>query len=403
MTAFRLTTAALAIATTSAAQAQPIIVADSGDNGWMLAAALLMLITTLPGLALFYDRSRSGGTGLALLASTAITTLVFAVIGYSLAFSDGTGLIGGAANAMLADLADVQPDMTISGTVYALFELAVAIFAVAILLGSISGRTRIGWLLAFAALWMLFVYVPVAHWVWGGGWIAVLGALDYGGGIVVQTTAGVSALVIALLVGRDHNADVVEDPRMMLGGAGILLVGWLALIGGSSFAATDTAAEAVINAQLAASAAVLTGLLIERLRTGSISAQGAALSAMAGLAAVSAGAGFIAPAGAIIIGIIGATGAAAAAWLVRVLNLSSASTAFIAHGGGAIPGAILFPLFVLPGFGGPGFDDGLTVGGQIATQGIAVLAVALWAAIATGIAALMISMVLPMVNRDAQT
>lgn len=190
---------------------------------------------------------------------------------------------------------------------------------------------------------------------------------------------------------------------MMLGGAGILLVGWLALIGGSSFAATDTAAEAVINAQLAASAAVLTGLLIERLRTGSISAQGAALSAMAGLAAVSAGAGFIAPAGAIIIGIIGATGAAAAAWLVRVLNLSSASTAFIAHGGGAIPGAILFPLFVLPGFGGPGFDDGLTVGGQIATQGIAVLAVALWAAIATGIAALMISMVLPMVNRDAQT
>ena len=403
MRAFRLMTAALLTVTTSAAQAQPVIVADSGDNGWMLAAALLMLITMLPGLALFYGRSRSDDTGLALFASTAITTLVFAVIGYSLAFSDGTSLIGGAANAMLADLADVQPDMTISGTVYALFELAVAIFAVAILLGSISGRTRLGWLLAFAALWMLFVYVPVAHWVWGGGWIAVLGALDYSGGIVVQTTAGVSALVIAVLVGRDHSADVVEDPRMMLGGAGILLVGWLALIGGSSFSATGDAAEAVINAQLAASAAVLTGLLIERLRTGSISAQGAALSAIAGLAAVSAGATFIAPAGAIIIGIIGATGAAAAAWLVRVLNLGSASTAFIAHGGGAIPGAIVFPLFVLPGFGGPGFDDGLTVGGQVATQGIAVLAVALWAAIATAIAALMISMVLPMVDRDAQT
>ena len=403
MRAFRLMTAALLTVTTSAAQAQPVIVADSGDNGWMLAAALLMLITMLPGLALFYGRSRSGDTGLALFASTAITTLVFAVIGYSLAFSDGTSLIGGAANAMLADLADVQPDMTISGTVHALFELAAAIFAVAILLGSISGRTRLGWLLAFAALWMLFVYVPVAHWVWGGGWIAVLGALDYSGGIVVQTTAGVSALVIAVLVGRDHSADVVEDPRMMLGGAGILLVGWLALIGGSSFSATGDAAEAVINAQLAASAAVLTGLLIERLRTGSISAQGAALSAIAGLAAVSAGATFIAPAGAIIIGIIGATGAAAAAWLVRVLNLGSASTAFIAHGGGAIPGAIVFPLFVLPGFGGPGFDDGLTVGGQVATQGIAVLAVALWAAIATAIAALMISMVLPMVDRDAQT
>ena len=402
MRAFRLITAALATVTTSAAQAQPIIVADSGDNGWMLAAALLMLMTTLPGLALFYGRSRSGDTGLALVASTAITTLVFAVIGYSLAFSDGTGLIGGAANAMLADVADVQPDMTISGIVYALFELAVAIFAVAILLGSISGRTRVSWRLAFAALWMLFVYVPVAHWVWGGGWIAVLGALDYSGGIVVQTTAGVSALVIALLVGRDQN-DVLDDPRMMLGGAGILLVGWLALIGGSSFAATDTAAEAMINAQLAASAAVLTGLLIERLRTGSITAHGAALSAIAGLAAVSAGAAFIAPAGAIIIGITGATGAAAAAWLVRVLNLGSASTAFIAHGGGAIPGAILFPFFVLPGFGGPGFDDGLTVGGQVATQGIAVLAVALWAAIATAIAALMISMVLPMVDRNAQT
>jgi ammonium transporter, Amt family len=400
MRILRLAIAALVGTLASAAHAQPIVVADSGDNGWMLAASALVFIAAVPGLALFHMRTRSSQVGLAQVASIAILTLLFTIIGYSLAFSDGTGLLGGTGNVMLAGLADVQPDTTISGSIYALFELTISAFAVAILVASIAERTRIGWLLAFTTLWIMLVYVPVAHWVWGGGWIAALGALDYSGGIVVQTTAGVSSLVIAILVGRDRGSAMSEEGSLAAVGAILMWVGWLAVIGGSGFAATGDAADAMLNAQLATSAAVVVGLIIERIRTGSITANGAVAAAIAGLAAVSAGAGFIGPAGAILVGVIGAFGAWLAMASSRLLNLGLAPSAFIAHGGGAILGATLFPVFILPAFGGPGLDEGISLGGQLATQGVAVVAVALWAAVATGIAALMTSMVLPMVDRD---
>ncbi len=399
MRTFRRTVAAVAIAWAGAGHAQPIIVADSGDNGLMLAISILVLIAALPGLNLFLGRGRGGAAGLAMFASAALTTLVFVIVGFSLAFSDGTAILGGIDNAMLSKLADVQADMTISGSIYALFEIAVALFAVGIVVASLAERMNFGWLLGFSALWSLLVYVPVAHWVWGGGWLAGLGALDYAGGIVVQVTAGVSALVIAFLSGRDRSTDIVVDTRLTMGGGALLCIGWLALIGGSSFAATGDAAEAITNALIALSASTLTGLAFERLNTGGISATGAAIYAVAGLAAVSAGAGYIATSGAILIGIIGAIGAMLAASVVRLLNLGSASVAFVANGGGAILGALLFPIFVLSAFGGPGFDEGMTLGGQIATQAVAVVAVALWAAIATAIAALMVAMILPMTDK----
>jgi ammonium transporter, Amt family len=400
MRAFRRTVAAVAIGVTGAAHAQPIIVADSGDNGWMLAASIIILFAALPGASLFLGRGRGGAAGLAMFATVALATLVFASVGFSLAFSEGTAILGGIDNAMLSGLAEVQPDMTISGAIYAFFEISVALFAVGIFVGSLAERTRFGWLLVFSALWSLLVYVPVAHWLWGGGWLAGLGALDYAGGIVLQVTAGISALVVAVLTGRDRGTDIVVDTRLTMGGAALLCIGWLALIGGSSFAATGDTAEAMTNALIALSASALTGLALERLNTGSISGTGIATYAAAGLAAVSAGAGYIAPGGAILIGIIGAIGAMLAASLVRLRTLGSASAAFVINGGGAILGALLFPIFVLSAFGGPGFDDGMTLGGQIATQGIAVMAVALWAAVATAIAALMVAMVLPMTDKD---
>lgn len=379
-------------------QAQPVIVADSGDNSWMLAASVLVLVAALPGLFLFLSRGRSGNAGLAMFASAAVTILLFVMVGFSLAFSEGTPILGGIENAMFADLADVQTDMTISGAIYALFETAVALFAVGMMVASLAERSRFGWLIAFSALWVLLVYVPVAHWVWGGGWLAGLGALDYAGGIVVQTTAGVSLFVVAFLDRANRNADSITDTQWTMGGAALLCVGWLALIGGSSFGATGDAAEAMINALIALSVSALTGLAFERIRTGSVTAIGAASSAMAGLAAISAGAGYVAPAGAILIGAIGAIGAMIAASAVRTLKIDVLSAPAVANGGGAILGAIFFPIFVLSTFGGPGFDEGATLGGQIATQAIAVTAIALWSAIATAIAALMVSMVLPMTD-----
>ncbi len=396
MRAFRLTLAAIATGISGAAAAQPIVVADSGDNGWMLAMSLIVLVAAVPGIAMLHARTRGEHTGLALFAAVAIMSLMFAIAGYSLAYSDGTGLLGGMSNLMLDNMPDIQPDLTISGSIFMLFELAIAIFAVSVVIGSVAERTRLGWLLAFATLWPVIVYVPVAHWVWGGGWLAGLGVIDYGGGIVVQTCAGVSVLVIALLLGQDRHAEPVEVPRLISGGAALMWIGWLALLGGSSFGATDDAGDAMINAQLAASAALIAGLAFEKMQSGRLTFQGAAMSVMGGLAAVSAGAGSIGPMGAIFIGVIGATGGAIAGALVRALKAGSASSAFVAHGGGAIAGAILFPVFVLPAFGGPGFDDGASLGNQLAIQGIAVVAVALWTAIGTAIAALMISMVLPM-------
>jgi ammonium transporter, Amt family len=399
MRIFQRAFAASAMMLASAAQAQPIVIADSGDNGWMLAASLLILVAILPGLTLFQTRSPNSRTTVGVIGATAMAMLLLSVVGYSLAFSEGTGLLGGLSNTMLAGLTDVQPDMTISGSIYALFEISIALVAMAILVASIAEKTPTGWLLAFAALWIMIVYIPVAHWVWGGGWIAGLGGLDYSGGIVVQTTAGISSLVISLLVGREH--EIAASDEAVPAGAGSLLiwVGWLTIIGGSSFAATGDAADAMINGLLAASASVLTGLMIERFRTGSFTAHSMSTSAIAGLAAVSAGAGFIGPAGAICIGILGALCAWLAMILVRTLKVGSASSAFVIYGGSAISGAILFPVFVLPTFGGPGLDEGITLGGQLMTQAVAVVAVVLWTAIATCVAALMISMVLPMTAR----
>jgi ammonium transporter, Amt family len=400
MRLFRSTIVALATGAASGAQAQPIVVADSGDNAWMLVASLLVLIAALPGLTLYFGRGRGGQAGLAMFASAAIAALLFVILGYSLAFGEGTAILGGVGNLMLGNLADVQPDMTIAGSIYALFELVIALFTVGIVVASVAERTRIGWLLAFSGLWLLIAYVPIAHWIWGGGWLVGMGVLDYAGGIAVQVTAGVAALVIALLVGRDRGTDLIDDTRLTSAGAALLGIGWLAIIGGSGFGATGDTADAITNALLAMATATLAGLLFERFRNGAISATGAATAAISGLAAISAGADVVGPAGAILIGLVGAIGAAIATAIVRTFSLGSASTAFVANGGGATLGSLLLPIFVLPIFGGPGFDEGTSLGGQLATQGTAVVAVALWSAAATAIVALMVSMVLPITDKD---
>ncbi len=401
MNMVRVMVAALSIFWISAAFAQPVVVADSGDNGWMLAAAIMTLMTAVPGLALCYSRGRRDQSGVVAFASMSIVSIIFVMIGYSLAFGDGTALLGGTGYAMMAQLPDLQPDMTISGSIYALFELVLAIFAVAVVAGSVMNQTRLGWLVTVSGLWSLIVYVPIAHWIWGGGWLVGLGALDYAGGLVIHVSAGTAALVIAMLLGRN---DRTRDPSSTQAdgiGAGLLCIGQLAVIGGSSFGASSDAAEAVINAVLAIAGAVAVGLIFERLRTGAVSVGGAATNAIAGVAAVSAGATYIAPAGAIMIGAVGAIGAALAMALIRLLKLGTASTAFAAHGGGAILGSIIFPVFVMTAFGGPGFDDGASVTGQIATQAIATIAVVAWSGIATLIIALMVAVVLPMSDNDA--
>ncbi|MDB5715249.1 MAG: ammonium transporter [Sphingomonadales bacterium] len=397
MTGFhRIALTALTLFAATSADAQPIVVADSGDSAWVLAASAIALFAALPGLALFHGRGREGNHGAALFLSATIASLVFAVIGYSLAFGDGSTIIGGVDNAMLANLAELHVDATISDTVYALFELSIALFAVGLLVASIADRARLGWLAGFVTLWTLIVYAPLAHWIWGGGWLAALGVIDFGGGLVVQIAAGTAALIIALLLGRGTIDDAVGDGRITLGGLWLIWIGWLGVIGGAALAGGDDAASAMLNTQFAGSAAVLIGFAISAWRKTAPGGYGFPTAAIAGLAAVSTGAGYVGPAGAMALGVLGAIAGWAGSAFVQRLHVGATASAFASSGCGGIIGAVAFPVFVSPLFGGPGFDEGVGLLTQTVAQGVGVLVVMLWSAVVTAIASLMVSMVAPM-------
>lgn len=379
----------------SPALAQPMIVADSGDSGWVMAASILALVAVLPGLALFYGRGRAGPTGFALFGGIAVASLLFAGIGYSLAFGDGSPYLGGVGNAMLGNMSELVDGATISESVYAIFEMVAALFAVAILCASVGEKARPAWLVPFSGLWLIIAYVPVARWVWPG-WLGDLGTIDFAGAMPIQIVAGLASLVVALLLRATVPGDVQHDSRFAVAGAALIWVGFLAFIGAAALGASDDAATAMLNAHLAASAAIVAGMVIERIQTGAVSVYGVANNAVVGLAAVTAGAGFVGAGGAMALGIVGALASVLAGLLVRRARLGSAAGAFTLHGAPAMAGAVLFPLFVLPAFGGPGFDEGSGIVSQIAAQAIAVLAITLWATVATVITALAVSVVVPM-------
>ena len=390
--------ALLAAGAASPAFAQPVIVADSGDSGWMLATSVLVLVAGLPGLMLLSGRARTAGA--AVLIAAAIASLTFAVVGYSLAFGEGSTILGGIGNAMLADLADLRDGTTVPESVYALFELSGAVLALAIVAAGTADRARLAWFVPFAALWLLIVYVPVARWLWGGGWLAGIGTLDFAGGVAIFAVGGVATFVVGLLL-RDRAAaldlDVGSDVR--LAGLGLVWAGALALVGGAALGAGDDAASAMLDAQLAASAALLTGLALSALQRRAVDTGGLVTATLAGIAAVATGAGYIGAGGAAVIGIVAAATATLVMPGVRHLRSGVAGETFAAFGVGGIVGAVLFPVFVLPALGGPGLDEGTGVVTQLAAQVIGVLAVVLWTAVGTVIAALSVSMVVPM-RRD---
>lgn len=383
----------LAVAATSA-RAQPIVVADSGDSAWVMATSLLALIAVLPGLTLFYGRGRPAPTGLALFGSIAIASLLFAVIGYSIAFASGSPYLGSASNAMLGNLTDLIDGLTISEPVYVFFQLAMALFAVGILCASLAGQSRQMWLIPFCGLWSLLVYAPVARWV-SVGWLGDLGVIDTAGALSVQVAAGVAALVAALLLRAPQSTEVESESSLMVTGAGLVWVGFLALLGAAALGGSDDAANAILNGHFAASAAVVIGMAIERSLHGRVTVQAMTANAIAGLAAVMAGAALIGTGGAIALGAFGAAASSIAGIAVGRAKLGSAATAFTIHGAPAMAGALVLPVALHPALGGPGFVEGTGFLAQAAVQAIAVITVALWAAVATVIAALLVSVVAP--------
>jgi ammonium transporter, Amt family len=405
-----LTLAALFLPTS--AFAQPVIVSDSGDTGWILTASAFVLLMALPGLGLFYGGLVRARNVLSVImhcfAITCAVSLLWAVAGYSLVFGEGSAYLGGLGNAMLSGLADLRADTTIPESTYALFQMTFAIITPALVVGAYVERIRFGWVVAFSTLWTLLVYIPVARWIWGGGWlVSEIGTVDFAGGIVVHTTAGVAALIVAYMLkarkGFNKTLLTPHSPALTMTGAGLLWVGWFGFNGGSALAASDAASSAIINTHLAACAAALVWIGIERIKIGKATSIGVVTGAVAGLATITpvagsiAGVGEVGPMGAMILGALGSATCFFAVQLVKQkLRIDDSLDVFAVHGVGGMFGSILGPIFMLEIFGGSGLVDGNTLTTQLVAQGLGVLIVVLWTAIMTLIAALMVSMLIPM-------
>ena len=380
---------------------------DTGDTAWILVSSAFVLMMAMPGLTLFYGGLVRAKGFLAVLvqvgAIAAVASLLWVVVGYTLAFGTVTNGWLGAGNAwMLNDLGNVRENTLIPESAFALFQMCFALITPALMVGAWVDRARFGWVVAFCAIWSLIVYAPVAHWVWGGGWLASrLGTLDFAGGIVVHTTAGVSALVVALLLGKragyPKTLMLPHSPALTMAGAALLWVGWFGFNGGSALAANDSAAAAIINTHIAACAAALAWIAIERVAVGKATSVGFATGAVAGLATVTPAAGFIAPGAAMLFGLAAAGVCYPMILLVKQkLQIDDSLDVFAVHGVGGMIGSILLAVFLSPALGGTGYAQNMDMARQLVGQIVGVGVVAIWSGIATVIAALMVSMVIPM-------
>lgn len=379
---------------------------NSGDTAWVLAASLLALLMTLPGLALFYGglvRTKNAlATVLQIAAIASVVSVLWIVVGYTLAFGDTVGGIVGNGRAwMLGGLTILRDGTGIPESTYVLFQLSLVIFAAALMAGAWAERVRFGWVVAFTALWSLLVYAPVAHWIWGGGWLGRLGVVDLAGGLIVHVTAGVSALVVALLIGKRQSAasgrQSAHAPLLALAGLMLLWVGWFGRTGVPSLAATDDASAAILNTHLGAAVAALLWALIEKLKHGKPSATGFATGALAGLVAVTPAAGLISPGGAILTGIVGALGCFVVLDIVRNrLGIDDALGVFAINGAGGALGAISLGIFAWQGLGGTGFIEGSNIPLAVGVQALGIGAVAVYSAFVTAILAVGVSLFIPM-------
>ncbi len=382
---------------------------NSGDTAWVLIASALVLLMTMPGLTLFYGGLVRAKNFLSVMvqvgAIASIVSVLWIMLGHTMAFGDvGRGWIGGGNLWMLLGTENVlRGDYDITERTFALFQMTFAAITPALMVGAWVDRARFGWVVGFSALWSLIVYAPVAHWVWGGGWLASsMGTLDFAGGIVVHTTAGVSALVAAMLLGKRQGFPktlmLPHSPSLTMAGAALLWVGWFGFNGGSALAANDDATSAIINTHLGASTAALVWLLIERIKVGKPTSVGFATGAIAGLATVTPAAGFISPGGAILIGAIGALACFPMIQIVKQkLGIDDSLDVFAVHGIGGITGSLLLAVFLEKDhLGGAGYAEGAGMASQFAAQAVGVFSVAVWSALATTLIALLVGLVFPM-------
>ena len=391
-----------------AQEVPPMAVSDSGDTSWILTSSALVLLMTLPGLALFYGGLVRSKNFLSVLiqcgAVAGIASLLWVIVGYTLAFGTVTnGIIGDGRAWMMNDLFTLSPiATTLPESTFALFQMTFAIITPALMIGAWVERASFGWVIGFCALWGLVIYAPVAHMIWGGGWLSqTFGTVDFAGGIVVHTTAGVSALVVAMLLGKrkgfPEKPMLPHAPGLTMVGAALLWVGWFGFNGGSALAATDDASTAIINTHVAACAAALVWLLIEKFAVGKPTMVGWATGLIAGLATITPAAGSVGPGSAILLGILGSVVCyLAIAQIKHRMGIDDTLDVFAVHGVGGMLGALLVAVFMSTDLGGVGYGEGVTMGSQLMGQAASIGVVAVWSAVGSAILALMVSMVFPM-------
>ena len=362
---------------------------NQANTVWVLTSSALVLFMTIPGLSLFYGGLVRSKNVLSVLmqcfAITCLVSLLWLAGVYSFSFSDGgawQAVIGSGAKAFLPGIGTQALTGDIPEIVFFVFQMTFAIITPALIVGGFAERMKFSAMLWFSALWLIVVYMPICHWIWGGGWLAQLGAKDFAGGIVIHVNAGVAALVAALMLGRRKGFPTVAMPphnmTMVVTGAGMLWFGWFGFNGGSALKADGSAGMAIAVTHIAAAAGSLTWMTIEWLRFGKPSVLGIVTGMVAGLGTITPASGFVGPIGGLVIGIVaGVVCFYATQYVKRRLKIDDSLDVFPVHGVGGCVGSLLTGVFAAESFGGLGLN-GVSIGDQVGVQAIAVLVTVVW-------------------------
>ena len=368
---------------------------NSGDTAWILTSTALVLFMTIPGLSLFYAGLVRAKNVLSVLMQcfsiTCLVSIVWLLYGYSLAFGDGgdlNGIIGGLGMAGLLGIGRDSMSGSIPETVFLMFQLTFAIITPALIVGGFAERMKFSAMLLFTLLWVTVVYFPICHWVWGGGWLGSAGLLDFAGGTVVHITAGVGALVAAVVMRERRGFPTTPMPPhnlvLTVAGAGMLWVGWFGFNAGSALVAGNDAGMAMLVTHISAAAASLSWAALEWIKHGKPSVLGIVTGMVAGLGTITPASGFVGPLAALVMGALaGVICYTATQTIKRVLKIDDSLDVFPVHGIGGILGTLLAGVFVAAQYGGAGLAEGFTISKQVMVQLTGIISVVLWTAIAS--------------------
>ena len=366
---------------------------NQADTAWVLTSTALVLFMTIPGLSLFYAGLVRSKNVLSVLmqcfAITCLVSILWLAGVYSFIFSDGGELqkfIGGASRVFLPGIGVASLKGTIPESVFFMFEMTFAIITPALIVGAFAERMKFSSMLWFSGLWLVMVYLPICHWMWGGGWLADLGAMDFAGGIVIHINAGVAALVAAMVLGKrkgfPNTAMPPHNMTMVVTGAGMLWVGWFGFNAGSALTADGHAGMAMLVTHIGAASGALTWMFIEWKRFGKPSVLGIVTGMVAGLGTITPASGFVGPFGALVIGITaGFVCFYATQYVKRTLKIDDSLDVFSVHGVGGVTGSLLTGVFAASSLGGLGLAEGVSIMDQVEVQALAIVVTVVWSAL----------------------